>query len=162
MHLVNTLENTIDFLDPFYRNQVALVAFTLPQNWQHGSGLSIVATHVDSPNLKVGTFLFSLASPTYSASQDPAHLKAYHIRISSGRCRNIRWWYMAFLARSWSLYRRKSCHFRKVWRVQLEAHKGWSTHPTNPDSRYSSSVSFISCLQKWMIQFLTSGWNGQW
>jgi len=37
----------------FTRNQAALIAFTLPQNWQHGSGLSIVATHVDSPNLKV-------------------------------------------------------------------------------------------------------------
>jgi len=37
----------------FTRNQAALIAFTLPQNWHHGSGLSIVATHVDSPNLKV-------------------------------------------------------------------------------------------------------------
>ncbi|KIL70156.1 hypothetical protein M378DRAFT_156218 [Amanita muscaria Koide BX008] len=37
----------------FTRNQAALVAFTLPHNWTHGSGLSIVATHVDSPNLKV-------------------------------------------------------------------------------------------------------------
>ncbi|KAG6891285.1 hypothetical protein C0992_009477 [Termitomyces sp. T32_za158] len=37
----------------FTRNQAALVAFTLPAQWKHGSGLSIVATHVDSPNLKV-------------------------------------------------------------------------------------------------------------
>ncbi|KAF8913804.1 aspartyl aminopeptidase [Gymnopilus junonius] len=37
----------------FTRNQAALVAFTLPQEWQQGAGLSIVATHVDSPNLKV-------------------------------------------------------------------------------------------------------------
>jgi aspartyl aminopeptidase len=37
----------------FTRNQAALVAFTLPQKWQQGAGLSIVATHVDSPNLKI-------------------------------------------------------------------------------------------------------------
>ncbi|KAF6762716.1 aspartyl aminopeptidase [Ephemerocybe angulata] len=37
----------------FTRNQAALVAFTLPQKWKQGAGLSIVATHVDSPNLKV-------------------------------------------------------------------------------------------------------------
>ncbi|KAF8192487.1 aspartyl aminopeptidase [Pholiota molesta] len=37
----------------FTRNQAALVAFTLPQKWKEGSGLSIVATHVDSPNLKI-------------------------------------------------------------------------------------------------------------
>lgn len=35
------------------RNQAALIAFTLPQKWQPGAGLSIVATHVDSPNLRV-------------------------------------------------------------------------------------------------------------
>jgi hypothetical protein len=29
------------------------VAFTLPQKWKHGAGLSFVATHVDSPNLRV-------------------------------------------------------------------------------------------------------------
>ncbi|RXW14396.1 hypothetical protein EST38_g11454 [Candolleomyces aberdarensis] len=37
----------------FVRNQAALVAFTLPQTWKQGAGLSIVATHVDSPNLKI-------------------------------------------------------------------------------------------------------------
>jgi aspartyl aminopeptidase len=37
----------------FSRNQAALVAFTLPQKWKQGTGVSIVATHVDSPNLKV-------------------------------------------------------------------------------------------------------------
>ncbi|KAG5644080.1 hypothetical protein DXG03_009170 [Asterophora parasitica] len=37
----------------FTRNQAALVAFTLPAKWKQGAGLSIVATHVDSPNLKV-------------------------------------------------------------------------------------------------------------
>ncbi|KAF8719143.1 hypothetical protein AX14_011404 [Amanita brunnescens Koide BX004] len=37
----------------FTRNQTALVAFTLPRQWNHGTGLSIVATHVDSPNLRV-------------------------------------------------------------------------------------------------------------
>ncbi|KAJ7638717.1 peptidase M18 [Roridomyces roridus] len=37
----------------FSRNQAALVAFTLPRNWKHGTGVSVVATHVDSPNLKV-------------------------------------------------------------------------------------------------------------
>ncbi|KAI0352854.1 aspartyl aminopeptidase [Trametes cingulata] len=35
------------------RNQSALLAFTLPQKWQPGAGVSIVATHVDSPNLRV-------------------------------------------------------------------------------------------------------------
>ncbi|KAK0468321.1 peptidase M18 [Desarmillaria tabescens] len=37
----------------FVRNQAALVAFTLPPQWKYGSGLSIIATHVDSPNLRV-------------------------------------------------------------------------------------------------------------
>ncbi|KAJ6515987.1 aspartyl aminopeptidase [Mycena sanguinolenta] len=37
----------------FSRNQAALVAFTLPAKWKQGAGVSIVATHVDSPNLKV-------------------------------------------------------------------------------------------------------------
>ncbi|KAJ8523458.1 hypothetical protein ONZ45_g53 [Pleurotus djamor] len=37
----------------FTRNQSALVAFTLPEQWQHGAGVSIVATHVDSPNLRI-------------------------------------------------------------------------------------------------------------
>ncbi|KAJ7591171.1 peptidase M18 [Mycena floridula] len=37
----------------FTRNQVALIAFTLPKHWQAGTGMSVVATHVDSPNLRV-------------------------------------------------------------------------------------------------------------
>lgn len=37
----------------FTRNQAALVAFTIPQGWKQGAGLSVVATHVDSPNLKI-------------------------------------------------------------------------------------------------------------
>ncbi|PSR71774.1 hypothetical protein PHLCEN_2v12275, partial [Hermanssonia centrifuga] len=37
----------------FTRNQSALLAFTLPQKWKPGAGLSIVATHIDSPNLRV-------------------------------------------------------------------------------------------------------------
>ncbi|KAJ7667921.1 aspartyl aminopeptidase [Mycena polygramma] len=37
----------------FSRNQSSLVAFTLPKGWKQGAGVSIVATHVDSPNLKV-------------------------------------------------------------------------------------------------------------
>ena len=57
-------------LDSIYRNQAALIAFTLPQNWQHGSGLSIVATHVDSPNLKVRIImLHSLFWFVYDARQ---------------------------------------------------------------------------------------------
>ncbi|KAF5370001.1 hypothetical protein D9758_001148 [Tetrapyrgos nigripes] len=35
------------------RNQSTLLAFTLPQAWKHGTGLNIVATHIDSPNLRV-------------------------------------------------------------------------------------------------------------
>ncbi|KAF8169712.1 peptidase M18 [Mycena galopus ATCC 62051] len=42
-----------DFSPIFPRNQAALVAFTLPQKWKQVVGVSIVATHVDSPNLKV-------------------------------------------------------------------------------------------------------------
>lgn len=42
------------------RNQAALVAFTLPQKWKQGAGLSIVATHVDSPNLKVSAYDFCI------------------------------------------------------------------------------------------------------
>ncbi|KAJ7276307.1 aspartyl aminopeptidase [Mycena haematopus] len=37
----------------FSRNQAALVAFTLASSWKQGDGVSIVATHLDSPNLKV-------------------------------------------------------------------------------------------------------------
>ncbi|KAG2152132.1 peptidase M18 [Suillus cothurnatus] len=37
----------------FTRNQSSLVAFTIPTNWKPGAGLSIVATHIDSPNLRV-------------------------------------------------------------------------------------------------------------
>ncbi|KAH8106120.1 aspartyl aminopeptidase [Cristinia sonorae] len=37
----------------FTRNQAALLAFTIPQKWKQGAGLSIVATHIDSPNLRV-------------------------------------------------------------------------------------------------------------
>ncbi|KAH8101090.1 aspartyl aminopeptidase [Cristinia sonorae] len=37
----------------FTRNQAALLAFTIPQKWKPGKGLSIVATHIDSPNLRV-------------------------------------------------------------------------------------------------------------
>ncbi|KAF5322394.1 hypothetical protein D9619_000448 [Psilocybe cf. subviscida] len=48
-------ENTVQPGGKYYftRNQSALVAFTLPQKWKQGAGLSVVATHVDSPNLKV-------------------------------------------------------------------------------------------------------------
>ncbi|KAF8575731.1 aspartyl aminopeptidase [Ramaria rubella] len=35
------------------RNQSSLLAFTLPPKWKSGTGLSIVATHVDSPNLRI-------------------------------------------------------------------------------------------------------------
>lgn len=35
------------------RNQSALLAFTIPKGWKQGAGLSIVATHIDSPNLRV-------------------------------------------------------------------------------------------------------------
>ncbi|KAL5527455.1 hypothetical protein ACEPAG_6246 [Sanghuangporus baumii] len=37
----------------FTRNQASLLAFTLPENWKPGTGASIVATHVDSPNLRI-------------------------------------------------------------------------------------------------------------
>ncbi|KAH8830758.1 aspartyl aminopeptidase [Flagelloscypha sp. PMI_526] len=37
----------------FTRNQAALIAFTLPNGWKEGTGVSIVGTHVDSPNLRI-------------------------------------------------------------------------------------------------------------
>ncbi|KAF8605288.1 aspartyl aminopeptidase [Ceratobasidium sp. AG-I] len=37
----------------FTRNQSSLVAFTIPKGWKQGAGFSIVATHTDSPCLKV-------------------------------------------------------------------------------------------------------------
>ncbi|KZV87984.1 peptidase M18, aminopeptidase I [Exidia glandulosa HHB12029] len=37
----------------FTRNELAVVAFTLPDDWQPGRGLSMVATHLDSPSLRV-------------------------------------------------------------------------------------------------------------
>jgi len=37
----------------YTRNQSSLIAFTLPNQWAEGTGVSIVATHVDSPNLKI-------------------------------------------------------------------------------------------------------------
>ncbi|KAH9049995.1 peptidase M18 [Lactarius hengduanensis] len=37
----------------FTRNQSSLLAFTVPRKWQPGSGVSIVGTHVDSPNLRI-------------------------------------------------------------------------------------------------------------
>ncbi|KAF8505581.1 aspartyl aminopeptidase [Russula emetica] len=37
----------------FTRNQSSLLAFTIPKNWRPGAGVSIVGTHVDSPNLRI-------------------------------------------------------------------------------------------------------------
>ncbi|QRV72845.1 aspartyl aminopeptidase [Ceratobasidium sp. AG-Ba] len=37
----------------FTRNQSSLIGFTLPKGWKEGAGFSIVATHTDSPCLKV-------------------------------------------------------------------------------------------------------------
>jgi len=37
----------------FTRNQSSLLAFTIPHQWKPGDGVSIVATHIDSPNLRV-------------------------------------------------------------------------------------------------------------
>ncbi|KAI0774373.1 aspartyl aminopeptidase [Fomes fomentarius] len=37
----------------FTRNQSAVLAFTIPQGWKPGAGVSIVATHIDSPNLRI-------------------------------------------------------------------------------------------------------------
>ena len=48
-------ENTLKPGNKYYftRNQSALLAFIIPQKWRQGAGVSIVATHVDSPNLRV-------------------------------------------------------------------------------------------------------------
>jgi aspartyl aminopeptidase len=45
--------STVSVSDLYFSNQSSLVAFTIPPNWKPGAGLSIVATHVDSPNLRV-------------------------------------------------------------------------------------------------------------
>ncbi|EJU06187.1 aspartyl aminopeptidase [Dacryopinax primogenitus] len=37
----------------YTREQRSLIAFTLPQGWKAGTGVSIVATHTDSPNLRI-------------------------------------------------------------------------------------------------------------
>ncbi|KAI0307348.1 aspartyl aminopeptidase [Multifurca ochricompacta] len=37
----------------FTRNQSSLLAFTIPHKWLPGTGVSIVGTHVDSPNLRI-------------------------------------------------------------------------------------------------------------
>ncbi|KZO97953.1 aspartyl aminopeptidase [Calocera viscosa TUFC12733] len=37
----------------YTREQRSLIAFTLPAGWKAGTGVSIVATHTDSPNLRV-------------------------------------------------------------------------------------------------------------
>lgn len=39
--------------DLLFRNQASIVAFTVPENFKAGNGVSIVGTHTDSPNLKV-------------------------------------------------------------------------------------------------------------
>lgn len=37
----------------FTRNQAAILAFTVPKRWAPGAGINMVATHLDSPNLRV-------------------------------------------------------------------------------------------------------------
>ncbi|CAE6522513.1 unnamed protein product [Rhizoctonia solani] len=39
----------------FTRNQSSLIAFTIPKGWKKGAGLSIVATHTDSPCLRASS-----------------------------------------------------------------------------------------------------------
>lgn len=52
--LVDLAITTYDLRIPKHsRNQCAILAFTLPQKWKAGTGVSIVATHIDSPNLRV-------------------------------------------------------------------------------------------------------------
>jgi len=57
-----------------HRNQAALVAFTIPQGWKQGAGLSVVATHVDSPNLKVSLRKSDLVALMRSISPDSPNL----------------------------------------------------------------------------------------
>ncbi|KAF9816318.1 hypothetical protein IEO21_04183 [Rhodonia placenta] len=51
----NDWERNLKGGDKYYwtRNQSCIVAFTIPSNWKPGAGVSIVATHIDSPNLRV-------------------------------------------------------------------------------------------------------------
>ena len=82
-----------------YRNQAALVAFTLPQNWKQGTGLSIVATHVDSPNLRVCPLAYAMITVQRSCL-DSTCFQTHEIVISSCWRRNIRRRNMALLVRS--------------------------------------------------------------
>ncbi|KAH7887840.1 peptidase M18 [Phlebopus sp. FC_14] len=57
-HRVRETDDWEKYIEPrgkYYltRNQSSLLAFTIPPNWKPGAGVSIVATHVDSPNLRV-------------------------------------------------------------------------------------------------------------
>lgn len=63
----------------FYSNQSALVAFTVPQKWQPGAGVSIVATHIDSPNLRVSLRCQTLGPPGADVPIciDQAYIEAY-------------------------------------------------------------------------------------
>ena len=50
------------------RNQSTLLAFTVPKGFKPGDGVSIVATHVDSPNLKVIIGLIMVTFPGLTSS----------------------------------------------------------------------------------------------
>jgi hypothetical protein len=61
------------------------LAFTLPPRWLPGTGLSIVATHVDSPNLKVidHTLRCCRLIPHHpSIVIDTSHLQTHQVWIS--------------------------------------------------------------------------------
>ena len=55
----------------FTRNQSALLAFTIPKKWKQGTGVSIVATHVDSPNLRVSGEYENLKNAFYNFDLHP-------------------------------------------------------------------------------------------
>ena len=98
------------------RNQSALVAFTLPQNWKQGAGLSIVATHVDSPNLRVRSKP-SIISAVMMLFVDSSHFEANEIILPSCWCRDIWRRNMALLVRSRPWHRWKNCCHGKVWHL---------------------------------------------
>ena len=71
------------------------MAFSLPIQWEHGAGISVVATHVDSPNLKVHPVLNILDNAHFLGS---SHFQAFDAGIHASWSRNVWRRHLALLA----------------------------------------------------------------
>jgi len=72
------------------------VAFSLPIQWEHGTGISVVATHVDSPNLKVHPALNLLDNAHLVLGS--SHFQAFDAGVHASWNRNVWRGYLALLA----------------------------------------------------------------